>query len=159
MITFTIILIIISIISIVRDWEGGIAFVLSIIITLFIAIVYYSSVSLKPDALVRDRVELYSIKNFSNTSGYYIGTDSDYISYVKKDDGFVKFRMPEDSVIKENPELTTVGYYEYTRCIPGERIDLAWIFGVKQGLSCFMNYKLDPIITVPPNTVMLNFKI
>ena len=165
MITFLILWILIAIIAVIRDWEEGSAFIVALVLSISLAVFSSHSNTYNKEAIVNHTTEVYSIKNFSATAGsggyysWYIGTDSDYISYIKKDGGFTKFRMPESSIIKENSTLTDKGYFTENVCHPGEMLNIIWFIGKVKGGACGTRFDRNPTISVPPNTVTLNFKV
>lgn len=133
--------------------------------TIMSGLILIALVEGEPDTIRTETTQLYSIKTFDNVNGYwYIGTDSDYISYIKKNGGYTKFRMPESSIIYEDDSLTNVGYYEREVCVPGTGASMDWIFTTSPNRYCSDDSRNrirygDRIIRVPKNTVTLNFKI
>lgn len=161
MIPLIIALFIFELIGIGRRWQENSALTLSIIFTIgFIAFQIYTK-DFRPQKIIEERTELYSIKNFSSTSGsiWYIGTDSDYISYIKKGNGFQKFRMPERSIIIEDNTLIDKGYFIENICIPGQSLNLWTLISNVDNNRCWVEYDKNYTIKVPKNTVTLNFKI
>ena len=124
---------------------------------------YMLDIELREDEWFKTKTELYSLQDFSNTSStgfYMISTNSDYISFVKKDGGFVKYSTPSSSVIVQDETLVDIGYHEQYKCKVGEERG-SWLFNIIDKSNCGwggkkVNYSR---LIVPEGTIIKNFRV
>lgn len=139
------------------DGKAGLSMFLSLVVSTVIIVI----VGTTPSSRYTQEKVLYSIKDFDNTR-WYIGTDSDYISYVKEGPGMVKYRMPERSILVQDESLIDTGLHIEHKCKPGTSPSVVFFVYRTDRMHCDEEDKVyrrqRDIIRVPKGTIKLNFR-